>query len=429
AQTVQTLEDHHIYVLLGGADEDSYSATFMGEGAPEWATETGGLPNINFGFPYNNLIDPANLGAWSAFFANADAPNGIGLENEYAQMWEYVANYFNGNPDIVGYEIMDEPWAGLSWPLTVLGSPAFGAQQLTPFFDQVTAAMRAVDPTTPVYTEPNLLYELGLTPITQGTVDYPHVVFGFEDYCVLGIFGITAGCGALTDAVANRAVAYADAHNIPALLEEFGAGDNQTINAEGVHAADQNLIGWSYWTFTGQGDITTTSSPSSLESLVYNPSQPPVGANVNTATLDTLAEPYPQTVSGTPNSFSFDDGVFRFSYSVEKPDGVGSFPVGSQTTIAVPAIDFPHGYEVAVTGGQVVSAPDAPQLVIVSTGSAHTVEVTVSPAGVADGAAPTVSGSSVSGVVGWFDREVYAPLHAGLEDWISDTKITVTTSW
>ncbi|MGH3562149.1 MAG: cellulase family glycosylhydrolase, partial [Mycobacterium sp.] len=293
------------------------------------------------------------------------------------------ADYFNGNPDlksdIVGYEIMDEPWPGFSWPLIPLGSPFFGEQQLTPFFDQVTAAMRAVDPTTPVFTEPNLLYELGLTPITLGTVDYPHIVFGFEDYCVLGIFGITAGCGALTDVVANNAVAYADAHNMPALLEEFGAGDNQTINADGVHAADRDLIGWSEWSFTGQGDITTTASPPSSESLVYDPSQPPVGANVNTATLDTLAEPYPQAIAGTPNSWSFNNDTFQLSYSTEKVDGQGSFPAGAQTTISVPGVEYPNGYQVNITGGQVVSAPNAPVLAVVANAGADTVDVVVTP--------------------------------------------------
>jgi endoglycosylceramidase len=43
----------------------------------------------------------------------------------------------------------------------------------------------------------------------------------------------------------------------------------------------------------------------------------------------------------------------------------------------VPAIEYPNGYEVSVTGGQVVSAPNAPELVIASDGSANAVSVTV----------------------------------------------------
>ena len=100
-----------------------------------------------------------------------------------------------------------------------------------------------------------------------------------------------------------------------------------------------------------------------------------------------LAEPYPQEISGTPDSHSFDNGTFQFSYSTEEADGLGSFPAGSQTTISVPAVEFPNGYTVAVTGGEVISAPNAPELVIASDNGASTVSVVVT--ATADGGAGT----------------------------------------
>jgi endoglycosylceramidase len=139
------------------------------------------------------------------------------------------------------------------------------------------------------------------------------------------------------------------------------------------------------WAYSSQGDITTTASPPSSESLVYNPEDLPVGSNVNTANLDTLAEPYPQVISGAPTSWSFDNGTFDFTDSTEEADGLGSFPTGSQTTISVPTVEFPNGYELGVTGGQVVSAPDAPELVIASNAGANTVTVVVT--STADGGA------------------------------------------
>ena len=59
---------------------------------------------------------------------------------------------------------------------------------------------------------------------------------------------------------------------------------------------------------------------------------------------------------------------------------MSSTAAGSQTTIAVPSVEFPDGYQVSVTGGEVVSAPNAAELVIASNG-ASTVTVTVSAAG------------------------------------------------
>jgi endoglycosylceramidase len=98
--------------------------------------------------------------------------------------------------------------------------------------------------------------------------------------------------------------------------------------------------------------------------------------------LDTLADPYPQVISGTPTSFSFQNGTFDFSYSTAEADGLGSFAAGSQTTISVPAVEFPNGYDVSVVGGHVVSAPDAPELVIASNAGASTVSVVVTAAAV-----------------------------------------------
>jgi endoglycosylceramidase len=163
-------------------------------------------------------------------------------------------------------------------------------------------------------------------------------------------------------------------------MTEFGASSDQTGIGASMNAADQHLIGWTEWAYSSQGDISTTASPPSSESLVYNPLDPPTGANVNTANLDTLAEPYPQVVSGTPESYSFENGVFQFSYSTAEADGLGSFQGGSLTTISVPSVEFPDGYTVSVTGGE-VSSSNATELVIASNSGASTVTVTVSPAG------------------------------------------------
>ncbi|WP_293056719.1 cellulase family glycosylhydrolase [Mycobacterium sp.] len=374
-QTVQTLENHGIYVILD-FHQDAYSSVFGGEGAPPWAVQTGGLPNPELPFPLNDFVNPAGNHAWDAFWSNATAPNGAGLENDYAQMVEYVAADFKGNPDVIGLELMNEPGLGNQLLPALLGSPFFDAQQLTPFYNQVASAIEAVDPSTTVFYEPSLLFDVGV-PTHLGTVDFPKTVFSFHDYCDFDL--PVVGCVPSVPGILDNALAYARAQGIPAFMTEFGATSDQAEIIASMQAANQHLINWAEWAFSGKGDITTTASPPSSESLVYNPELPPTGANVNTATLETLAEPYPQVVSGTPGTWSFDNGTFTFSYSTAKVDGLGSFPAGSQTTISVPAVEFPNGYQVSVTGGQVVSAPDAPELVVASDG-ATTVSVTVSPA-------------------------------------------------
>lgn len=362
-QTVQTLGQHGIYSILD-MHQDAWGTPFGGEGAPAWATLTGGAAHGTTTFPYNEFFNPAETQAWDSFWGNDAASNGIGLEDNYSQMLEYLANAFNGNSNVAGFEIMNEPDPGSQLLPTVLGNSYFEGKELTPFYDQAATAIRAVDPSTPIFYEPDVITSEGL-PYTLGTVDQPGMVLSFHDYT-----GATS---------VQNAEAYASAQGIPAFMTEFGATSTQSTITASMDPADQNLMGWTEWAYTGQNDITTSANPSSLESLVYNPELPPTGDNVNTGNLETLAEPYPQEISGTPSSFSFDNGIFHFSYSTQEADGLGSFPAGSHTTISVPSVEFPNGYTVSVTGGEVVSAPNAAELIIASNSGASAVSVTVSP--------------------------------------------------
>jgi endoglycosylceramidase len=383
-QTVQTLGNHGIHSILD-FHQDAYATEFGGEGAPSWAVQDGGLPNSPDTFPLNIFFNPAEQHAWDAFWHNADAPNGVGLENNYAQMLEYVAHAFNGNANVAGFEIINEPSPGLStFDQTLFGGSYFESQQLTPFYDQAASAIRAADPTTPVFFEPSVLANAGL-PTHLGTVDAPNTVFSFHDYCEFDLGPL--GCVPSVSGIVGNAEAYASSHDIPAFMTEFGATSNQAQLAAPMQGADQHLIGWTEWAYSGQGDITTSASPPGSESLVYDPQLSPTGSNVNTANLITLAEPYPQVISGTPTSYSFENGTFDFAYSTAEADGLGSFPGGSETTVSVPAVEFPNGYDVVVTGGHVVSAPDASELVIASDNGASTVTVVVTAAAVGGAAA------------------------------------------
>jgi endoglycosylceramidase len=165
---------------------------------------------------------------------------------------------------------------------------------------------------------------------------------------------------------------------MPVFLTEFGATDNASTIGTEMQGADKIQAGWQEWTYSGVGDITT-SGDKGAESLVFDPMKPPTGDNVNTGNLAALAVPYPNLISGIPISYSFADGTFQFSYSTEKADGSGNFTPGSETVIVVPAINYPNGYHVSVTGGHVVSA-DTQELVVASDTGADTVTVIVSAA-------------------------------------------------
>jgi endoglycosylceramidase len=377
--TVQMLADHGIYTIID-MHQDLYSDAFYGEGAPDWASDGGGRPNQNAGFPGNYYVNGALAHAWDAFWGNADAPNGLGLLDNYALTWEHVASYFSGNSAVIGYDIMNEPFPGSNYPVALFGGSFFATQQLTPMYNQVAAAIRAVDATTPLYLEsPNPAVTevptlLGIPIALLGRVSDANFVLAFHNYC--GPIG-GALCTKIANTLAVQAENYSKRHNVPAVMNEFGAtSDIDTLTKE-MRSGDRYLMSWAEWAYTGVGDIT--GSPD-VEGLVHDPALPPVGDNVNTGNLLTLASPYPQLVSGTPKTWSFTDGTFTFGYSTAKIDGSGTFADGALTTISVPTVEFPNGYEVTVTGGHVISVSNAPQLVIASDPGATTVSVVVSPA-------------------------------------------------
>jgi hypothetical protein len=75
--------------------------------------------------------------------------------------------------------------------------------------------------------------------------------------------------------------------------------------------------------------------------------------------------------------FGATDDTSVLSSVVADSDGSGTFPAGAQTTVAVPAIQYPSGYQVVVTGATVLSATGILQLA--SCPGATQVSLTVQP--------------------------------------------------
>jgi endoglycosylceramidase len=149
-----------------------------------------------------------------------------------------------------------------------------------------------------------------------------------------------------------------------------------------VTRADRDMVPWMEWSFCPCDDPTgATSDP-----LVLDPSKPPTGSNLGQVALHTLVEPYPQVIAGTPKSWGFTraTGMFTFSYVTAKAGG-GSFPAGSVTEVAAPSVVYGSGYAANVTGGKIVSAPNADVLQVASCPGASTVQVSIAPTGTSSG--------------------------------------------
>jgi endoglycosylceramidase len=93
--------------------QDLYSVLFS-DGAPAWATLTGGASHIAPSPVWSDayFTSPAVQAALDAFWNNSPAPDGVGLQVHFASLWGRLARHFSRHPNLVGYDLFNEPFLG-----------------------------------------------------------------------------------------------------------------------------------------------------------------------------------------------------------------------------------------------------------------------------------------------------------------------------
>jgi endoglycosylceramidase len=367
-RTVAELAAHGVYTLLD-FHQDQMSTGFGGEGFPAWSVETDGLAVQRFAFPSGYTSSPALDAAFDNFWANRPGPGGVGLQVRYAAAWRYVAARFAGDPSVLGYDVINEPWPAQSTDA-----------QLGAFYARVITAIRGVDRDHLIFYEPYVLFNFG-QPTTLPRLSDAKLAMSFHDYCLNDPATDPSGCAVSEQLPVANALARSSATGDAIVETEFGSTDDLTDLGRTEGIADAHGISWIEWAYCGCGD-PTGSVPPSIEALVADPRLAATGANVDAAKLAVLSEPYPRVTSGTPETYAFDDAtrVMTYRYAVVAPDS-RRFGVGSCTAIVVPRVQYPNGYTVEVHGARVDSRPEAGVLTLAQLGagrpgSAVTVEIT-----------------------------------------------------
>lgn len=157
-----------IYVLVD-MHQDVYGPKFGGDGAPLWATLDHDIP---FDPPPGDWFlkygEPAVKQAFQSFWDNEE-----GIRDHFVLAWQEVAKRFAGNPMVIGYDIINEPYVG-NWD--VMDIPQFEAEVLTPFYAIVAKGIREVDENHIIFVEPTATKGLGIKsgigPIGDDNVAY-----------------------------------------------------------------------------------------------------------------------------------------------------------------------------------------------------------------------------------------------------------------
>ena len=330
AETVKVLAHEGIFTLLD-FHQDGYGPAVHGNGFPEWATITDGLPNPPDPFPTYYVTNPALQRAFDNFWANRPGPDGVPLQTHYAEAVQSVARAVGGEEYVLGYDLMNEPWPGTEWSACLNGGcPALEASLTVPFAQRMTAAIRAVDREHIVFTEPFVLFNVGSADTSLSGVGAPQSGLSYHVY---------ATTPTLDEAVMDRAIA-ASARGDVLLSTEFGATSDTATLQRLTGAFDRRLLSWMFWAYD--------------ENLVLDLHAAPTGTNVRDSTLAGIVRPNAMATNGTPTSSEFDPatGAYDFTYSTTRPDGVKANP-RYRTSFVMPHRVYPEGYTVTVDGATV----------------------------------------------------------------------------
>eukprot|EP00842_Homolaphlyctis_polyrhiza_P001164 jgi/Hompol1/2048/HPOL_002849-RA len=171
---IRSCAKHNIFVLIE-YHQDLLAEQFCGHGVPRWLINSDWLPEWRR-FPVPQKWKPFNTTAsngiptreqcseiswFLSYFtmAVADAfgkfySNHDGMLDKFSAFWHRVVSEFHGEPNILGYEIINEPWPGNHWhnPLLLLPGTA-SRMTLYRFQERVAASIRQADPNAIIFFE------------------------------------------------------------------------------------------------------------------------------------------------------------------------------------------------------------------------------------------------------------------------------------
>lgn len=352
---IQSSSDNGIYVLLD-MHQDMLSEKFCGEGVPLWAAQpdtssssfkfpspldapttlnSDGIPsqycqNGKFGFPLLQSTFAA-ASAYQRLYNNYD-----GLRDSFAEFWKVVAQTVLPFKNILGFNLMNEPYLGDSYKLPNLTKPGIAdLANLQPFYEAAAKAIRSVDSNAIIFfdsisqTNTN---PVGFTQVPGGP--------GFESKSVLS-FHYYHSPPSVADLPSILKARFQDMERLGAggMLTEFEMGWQNGKNVEEIRIktqiADENLLSYTGWEYTDYIPITGTN----------NGLRDPISGNVRPDMAKVYSRTYATAIPGTPKSMKFQDDTALFKLLFIH-DG-SSNPLEIRLNKAA---HYPNGIFVSITG-------------------------------------------------------------------------------
>lgn len=324
-----------MYVMLD-MHQDLYSIFLGGDGAPEWACRTNGVPPIDLGSGtpwWLKNIDPTVINSWINFWSFTAHKD---LQEHYLLAWQKVAERFDKNPYVIGYDLMNEPWGGDLAKVFLTGE--FEREQLTAFYKRLIPGVRNSAPDKYIFFEPTPAPVTFGAPSNLGGVKdtrnvsklvYAPHCYPYDTHEGLGYS--PAAKNQLRDWEKTRNNELKKQGSIPLVCGEFGLTYEQdgfdTYLNDFTAMADRNLWHWAYWS----NDLGGWSP------LDENRNESPI--------LPLLIRAYPKATAGKITNFNVNIQTNEFVLEY-----VSQNKMGQATEIFIPKRRYPNGWNVSITG-------------------------------------------------------------------------------
>lgn len=353
---------YNISVLLD-SHQDLFSKKFCGEGFPDWAVQN----NKSFPFPLPfklrrdehgyPLMEDCLKKPFALFYLTYDVmkfqqdffTNEHGLADSFAKMWVEVVKLMKDEPNVIGYEIINEP-SGANiyyYPYNFLWPGVSNNKYLLPFYKRVHKALRAVDKEKLFFFEPSVVdvFGGGFAETPGGIFELDKQVLSYHLYCPLvtplGEPKSASFCKMFDEGGLKVKFENYKSLGIGGFLTEFGALSDSTKSADEVlritKQAEDNWQSWTYWQFKYFEDVTTAAKPATTESFYFE------NGTLQSHKVRALTHPYAYAICGEPVTTHFTDTSFELTY---KPGDCH----GTYTEIYInEPLYFPHGFGVTFT--------------------------------------------------------------------------------
>jgi len=288
--------------------QDLYSRKFTGNGFPDWTLPKKEYPFIPEKIWYKNYLKKAVRKSYEHFWKS------MYLKKCYTDMVKFVSDSFESVPNVIGLDVMNEPFPIL--PRFFF----FEQTSLADFYQDIKFSLIGVYKRVPLFFEPGIWTSTGIPSLLIENEErtwngyIPHY---FPPFCH------NKGTYKKFDAFLMKIGLKLRARETqkigsPYITGEFGMGVDVKNRFEGIKnfldLADKYHMSWMWWAFDKEEDST--------QGLLDSEGNP-------NAVMKALSRPYPQKIAGEDPIFYFEKNRFNLEYT----DNLGQ---GLPTKIYIP---------------------------------------------------------------------------------------------